>query len=220
LIISAAALVTSFYSYKESTRVSTLALATARQANDISIGRIHEYPEINIAATGNLSLLTLPQQHTVAWNIWNTGNKPITALTVRLIVLSGLTYSLALTPMDEPKLFGDFVDYKIMLGEQLPPDAFVRLHMTKPVLTYLRNLRGAYADQTAAYRSSLNVIILPHESGTTPPIQSLVKKDRDILSIDYIPAVLRSDEFGKYVDTLEETNPIYVCFDCSSKSQN
>jgi hypothetical protein len=103
------------------------------------------------------------------------------------------------------------VDYKIALVEQMPPGSIVRLDITKPVFTHLRNLGAAYADQAAVYRSSLNVILLPQESDTALPIQSPQQRDKDrrLLTVEYVPSVLKSEAIGRHIDSLKGDNPVY-----------
>jgi hypothetical protein len=208
LIISVVGIYSSYYFSRESSQESKLALDIARQANDISLGIVHDYPKLEITRNGDISLIELPKQ-SIVWGIRNIGNKPISALTLLMIPASGLTYSLR-TPMDAPKLVGGRVFHKMILKEQLLPDGLVDLHITKPVLAFLRNLRADYADPTAPYSSSINIRILPHEGDNASPIQSSGNKDWGLLSIEYIPADVNSDEFGRYINALEEDSPIFM----------
>jgi hypothetical protein len=208
-------IVTGFLSW-QSNKTSSQALAVSTQANEIAVGRLREYPRIEIHASDDEARASARTDEElkklkIAWNVWNTGNKMISAFTLEIIAMRGLTYSLDLRPMDEPKELGDVTNYKIALAEQVTPDAIVRLDITKPILTHLRNLTAQYKEPTTAYRSALYVAVLPQESETTLPIQTPGQgnKDRQLLNVDYTPSVLKSEAGGQYIASLQPNNSIF-----------
>jgi hypothetical protein len=111
LIISAISLGVSIFFSSESARISSLALATARQANDIAAGRLREYPRIDIhVSDADLSASARTDEELrklrIVWNVWNTGTKIIIAFGLQIIAIPPLTYSLELIPMDERRDLG------------------------------------------------------------------------------------------------------------------
>jgi hypothetical protein len=141
LAISIIALITSLTTAKQSNEISTQALAVAKQANDIAVGRAREYPQIAIESYTQDVKFASPddvKRNEVVWFVENEGNTPISGFQVKVVGLSGLTYSLE-NPQEQHRDLPTS-SQQIKFDEQLTPKGFVRLDIKRTVIDYLRNL--------------------------------------------------------------------------------
>ena len=211
--VSLFALWFSISSTKQSNEIAAQALAISKQANDIAVGRTREYPLTEIGEVRSkgsaFTSVDAAKNAEILLTIKNRGNVPISGVQLLVIGLSGLTYSLE----DATEQYRDLssLRYTIAFDEQLTPNGIAHLDIKVPILKYLHNLNPPFAHPNVVHRSVFNVVVLSKRAGEDLPIQTpgLPVKDREIITVEYIPAIIHSQEFGSF---LESQKPMYSVF--------
>ncbi|RNC67290.1 MAG: hypothetical protein ED859_15190 [Desulfuromonadales bacterium] len=209
VIISVVAIVVAVIGTRTSSKIATEALETARQANDISLGRLKEPPAVEIVSVTAQELdftdpKVLSEDLKTIIQVRNIGKVPIDGLSVELIGISPLTYpidnfSQVVRPL--PSVLKD-----ISLKTILQPEALANIDLRLLVLLYLEELDKQIQDKQLTFHSTINIVLHPKAIGDTLPsgvLSAITKKDRVIIKIRFKEAILSSD---KAIELLKSKN--------------
>lgn len=201
-IISVAALFVAINGTESSTKIATEALETARQANEISLGKIREPAVIEFedksekAFEFNLtSAIDLDKEFSLIVMLFNKGNSPVDALTMKIIGVMPLTY-----PLDAPdEVIRPLpaIDVTVNFKTLFLPEALAHIDMRHALLKYLSKLAEQITDKNRTYITSANLLILPKALkdpvfAEAPPLLTRYN-DRRLINITFIPSMLESE---------------------------
>jgi hypothetical protein len=200
----------------ESNSIAKQALAAASEANQIAKGHAREYPAIELMADDEDTNFVLK----TASDLWvderlftviNRGPKPLSGVQLKLIPMSGLIYSLD-SPDETYKGAFDRLTLPIKFDEALLPGGMAHFDIRLPATQFQHQCKIPFKDGSKVYRMVMNVVILPYEVGEELPIQAPMQRnlaDRTLVSVDYVPNVLWSEETAKALSTRKQIARVF-----------
>jgi hypothetical protein len=219
LVVSLGALWISVMGTRSSVSISSEALQTARQANDIALGRLRE-PSIIEFAEGGLSQAfkfdfttpgALSQPLTQYFTVRNSGRTNIDAISIEAIGIEPLTYLLADPGQDIKHLPSINIDFKFRAA--LLPDGLAHIDIRKLVLEYLAKLEPLLPIKDGIYISSINIVLTPKATTENTPTgapSSLSKNDRRLISVQFIPTLMNSEEAKQIINDPQIPNRVFT----------
>jgi len=158
------------------------ALNTARQANDITLGRIRESPIVEIYSYEkdvidftNIDLLN--EKLKIKISIKNSGEVAIDGLAMEVIGITPFTY-----PTNDPdNEVRPLPSVKVDVGLEtiIQPLALAHIDMRVPILKYLKELGKKIKDKSMTYKTTINVVLMPKSVGDSLPSGVLSEDTRD-----------------------------------------
>ena len=217
--VSCGALWISVSGTQSSITISSEALQTARQANDIALGRLRE-PSIIEYSEGELSdrfnfdftapgALSQPLQQ--YFTVRNSANTNIDAISIEAIGIEPFTYPLSNPGQPVRPLPYINIDFKFRTA--LQPDGFAHIDIRKIVLEYLTKLAPLLTIKDGVYTTSINMVLTPKATTETTPIgasSALSKNDRRLIEIKFTPDLLNSEEARAIVKDSEIQNRVFI----------
>jgi len=198
-VISIAAFLVAKYSSKNSLKIAMEALKTARQANDIALGRISEPPVVEIFSKHDEIMefsdpAGLIEDLKLVISIQNSGKVAIDAIGMELIGIVPLTYLVE----DATKEVRPLPSVKIIidLDAMILSKGLAHIDMRLPILLYLERLVEFLPDTSKIYITSINVVLSPKAKGDDVPSgvpSGITKKDRTLITVKFDPAVMEAD---------------------------
>lgn len=216
-IISIVALYSATTGTDATNKIAAEALKIARQANAISLGVAREPAVVEFADPNDSSYFTFDFTDTKAFKgdlkeivtIRNTGEKPVDALGVEVIGVDGLTYSLS-----DPMARIDHLPYysaRLNLTSALQPGALAHIDVRSFILNYLTKLTPILPHNEGTYSAVVNIVLAPKAINEPTPIPagSVTKNDRRLLTIKFLPSVIRSPEANSVLESKEIPQRIF-----------
>ncbi len=198
LIISIIALLVSTSSSNNNARIVAEALQTARQANEIALGRIYEPPVVEIYSRHQKPMsfvdansLDLDLEYVVS--IRNKGKVPVDALGLELIGIQPFTY-----PVNDPRQsINPLPAYKqtLELDTAISPGGLAHIDLRRPILMYLLKLRKVLNDQSMEYSTDINIVLSPRATGQNTPLAiplDLKVRDRVQITVVFHSSIVES----------------------------
>jgi hypothetical protein len=217
--VSGGALWISISGTQSSITISSEALQTARQANDIALGRLRE-PSIIEYSEGELSdrfdfdftvpgALSQPLQQ--YFTVRNSGKTNIDGISIEAIGIEPFTYPLSNPGQPVRPLPYINIDFKFRTA--LQPDGFAHIDIRKIVLEYLTKLAPLLTIKDGVYTTSINIVLTPKATTETTPIgasSALSKNDRRLIEVKFTPDLLNSQEARAIVKDSEIQNRVFI----------
>jgi len=218
LVVSGIALIVAILGTRSSTRLSTEALQTARQANNIALGLVREPAIIEFSFSNKQHFffdLTIPgslnEQLKKIITIKNVGKKSIDSIAFEIIGIEGLTHLTSdITQQIKPL---PFINAKLDLKTALQPGGMMHIDFRKYLLDYLQKLEPVLQDKQAKYTAVINVVLAPKAVDEPVPAGvplHLTRDDRRLLTISFVPTILASPEAQ---EVLQESTVAHRVFD-------
>jgi hypothetical protein len=217
LLISIASLYVAYDGAKSSNTLAAQALATARQANEIALGRIRE-PSIlqfsgsdennykfNFTSTTDLERELHPSVY-----LTNDGKKAVEGAVFEVVGIEPLTYR-----VDDPSISVKQLPSIILtatFNSAVQPGGAVHFDIKKMVLQYLAKLATQITDKNATYNTVVNVVITPKGLGEAVAVGAPTKfspRDREILTIVFKANVLDSEVAKKILSEPYVPNRVF-----------
>jgi hypothetical protein len=202
-IISVTAMILSQKNSRDTTRIATEALTVAHQANEISLGRVHEQPQIEIYDfPKSVTLISIPDlsREQEGVSLMNVGKIPVSGIEILLIGVPGLIYRLA-NP-DETYKEMPTQTSKIEFDQQLAPTALAHISLKPAVVKFLGTNGIVLKSPDEKYRMTINIVIIPQRTGENQPVQQEGGKDRELMNVDFIPTLLKGKEASEMATTM------------------
>jgi hypothetical protein len=202
LVVSFIALIVAVLGMRSSTRLSTEALETARQANNIALGLVREPALIEYAFSDSKRFLfdfTTPRSLTEELKqiitVKNGGKKSIDSIAFEFIGIEGLTY-LASDPTQQIRPLPS-TNAKLEMKTAIQPEGLAHIDVRKYLLVYLTKLEPILANKEAEYSIGINVVMAP--KAVDEPVHAgaplhLTKDDRRLITVSFVPIILTSKE--------------------------
>jgi hypothetical protein len=217
LLVSVAALFISIVGTRSSTKISSEALETARQANDIALGRIRDPAVVEFAFSDKerfsfdftrASPLAEELKHIVTIN--NVGKANADGLAFEAIGIVPLTF-LTSDPHKEIKPLPS-TSLAVPFRSMLRPGGIAHVDVRKLFLQYLAKLEPQLSEKGAVYSTVINIVIDP--KALTDPIPSgapshLTKNDRRFATVLFSPSVLLSEEARRVLAEADVPHRVY-----------
>ncbi|GEM_PF-1772655 len=217
LIVSGFALYVAFSSSKTTNEISAEALKTARQANEISLGLAREPAVVEFAFSDSsrfefdfTDANSLTDELKRIVTVQNAGKKPVDALAIEVIGISGLTYLLSDPTVQIEKL--PAYSARLDLKSALQPQALAHIDVRNYLLNYLEKLSPKLPQGAGPYSTVVNMVLAPkatNEPTPSPAGLDATKDDRRLLTIKFSPAVLQSSEARAVLETKEVPHRVY-----------
>jgi hypothetical protein len=194
LAISIAAFILTTRQTMQNQEATSQAIALARQANDIALGRTQEYPRVHARGPDSFEILrtgSLPAAELFV-SVENRGTLPVAAVQVALQGVSGLTYATGDYRQVDAERFVELRE-TVQFSEQLTPGTGVDVDILGMVLRYLRSLELRLTPGVQ-YTSVLQVRVLAQTEVDDLPVRSPDQTDEIRLSVVFTPEALDSAE--------------------------
>jgi len=201
LAVSIISIYVAYDGVKSSNAISAEALATARQANEIALGRTREPALLQFTEYAKdqyefsfLSPNDLERELHAYADLSNNGKKPVEGAVIEAVGIGPLTYRL-----DDPTIAVKelpSIVYNAAFNSAVQPDGMVRLDMRKPILQYLLKLAPSIQDKDAIYRTSVNVVVTAKGLGEQVAVGAPIKnspRDRMLFTIQFRASIVDSD---------------------------
>jgi len=201
LAISMISLYVAYDGIKSTNEISAQALATARQANEIALGRTREPALLQFSAYSTasydfdfLSPKELERELHLYVNLHNDGKKPVEGAVIEVVGIRPLTYKLY-----EPSNGIDelpAVIYSTSFNSAVQPGGSVHLDIRKLILQYLVKLGPKIQDKDAIYRTVVNVVVTAKGLGEPVAVGAPIKdspRDRQLFTIQFRARILDSE---------------------------
>lgn len=219
LLVSVCALWVAVSGARSSLGVATEALTSARQANDIALGRLREPSIVEFAfaqKSGGFDFdftdpeaLSEPLKQIIT--IHNAGNTNVDSVSIEVIGIEPLTY-LLLDPSLEIRSLPS-IDVDIRFRSVLQPDGLAHIDVRKMILEYLVAIGPKLPDRNAVYVSMINVVLAPKsisESAAIGATSTLTGDDRRFLAVKFIPSVIEGDQATQILNSSEVKTRVYA----------
>lgn len=214
-LLSVVSLFVAYESAKSSNEIALQALATATQANDISLGSLREPSAFQFSDGGakEIDLRTtaaLEQELKLYVALQNDGKKIIDGAVFEAIGIEGLTYL-----EDEPNLVVrelPSVFHTAAFNLAVQPAGFVHYDIRKLVLQYLQKLAAKTPNKTATYRTVINVVVTPKTLGESIPVgapSKLTPRDRVLFTVQFKPSVIETEMAKKILNESFVPNRVF-----------
>jgi len=198
IAISVVALLVAKSGSEKSSLIASEALKTARQSNDIALGRLRESPVIEIFSYDELldftNVKVLKEKLKITIGIRNSGEVAIDGLSMELIGIEPLTYP-EHNPDNEIRPLPS-IKANLGLDTTIQPDALTHIDMRIPLLRYLKELSDIVIEKNTIYKTVINVILQPKAIGDSLPsgvLSSDTQHDRKLIKLRFKPEVLNSE---------------------------
>lgn len=202
LLVSFAALWVAISGARTSASTSNEALQTARQANDIALGRLREPSVVEFAFSkdsDNFKLnFTTPSQLSKSLSkiitIHNAGKTNIELIAIEAVGIQPLTYPIHETTHEIEEL--PTVNMDVKLRTALPPDGLANIDVRKIILEYLSALEPALEFKESLYTTTINIVLAPKsisESTAIGATSDLTQDDRRLLHVQFVPSIIATE---------------------------
>lgn len=201
IFISVAAVYYAYDGTRASNDIAMQALKTARQANEISLGKIREPSILQFSYDSEkkfhfnfTSASDLEYELKLYIDLTNDGNKVVEGAAFEVVGIDSLTYS-----VDDPSIRLKNLpstNLTVTFNSAVQPEGAVRLDIRKLVLQYLRKLELQDYDKNAIYSAAVNVVTTARGLGEPIAVGAPTKsspRDRQLLTIFFKPSVIDSD---------------------------
>lgn len=201
ILISVLAIYFAYDGTKSSNAIAMQALETARQANEIALGRIREPSILQFSDDDErkfhfnfTSAAELEREENSFIYFTNDGKKPVEGAVFDVIGIDSLTYSL-----DAPSIRVENLpstNLTVTFNSAVQPAGAVRLDVRKFLLQYLKMLADKVPDKNSTYNTVVNVVIVPRALGESIAVGAPTKsspRDRKLLTIIFKANVIDSD---------------------------
>lgn len=195
VVISVVALLVAKSGADRSTSIANEALQTARQSNDIALGRLREPPVVEIYSYDMILDFTdseiLKEELKVKISIRNPGKVAIDGLSMELIGIKPFTYpehnpDNAIHPLPSIKV-------NVGLDTIIQPGGAAHIDMRIPILQYLVKLAELINQEKIIYRTAINIVLKPKAIGDPLPskvLSSDTMNDRKLIVVRFHPDIL------------------------------
>ena len=217
LIVSVFALYVAFSSTKTTNEIAAEALKTARQANEISLGLAREPAVVEFVFSDSSRFefdftepSALSDELKRIVTIQNAGKKPVDALAIEVIGISGLTYLLSDPSVQVEKL--PAYSARLDLKSAMQPQSLAHIDVRKYLLNYLAKLSLSLPKDAGPYSTVVNMVLAPkamNESTPSPAGLGITKNDRRLLTIKFSPSLLQSPEARAVLESTEVPHRVY-----------
>jgi hypothetical protein len=213
--LSVASLFVAYESAKSSNEIALQALATATQANEISLGRLREpsafqFSDGGIKEIDLRSTATLEQELKLYVSLRNDGKKIIDGAVFEVIGIEGLTYledAPNLVVRELPSFF-----HTAAFNLAVQPAGFVHYDIRKLVLQYLQKLATKTPDKNSTYRTVINVVVTPKALGESIPVgapSKLTPRDRVLFTVQFKPSIIETEMAKKILNESFVPNRVF-----------
>lgn len=219
LMVSGGALWISVSGTESSIKIASEALQSARQANDIALGRLREPSIIEFTESGTSKYFqfdfttpgALSQSLKQYFTVRNSGQTNIDALSIEVIGIEPFTYLLANPGQSIEPLPYINIDFKFRTA--LQPNGAAHIDIRKIVLEYLAKLASQLTMKNGVYTTSINIVLTPKATTETTPIgapSELSKNDRRMISVKFTPELISSEEAKQLIKDSEIQNRVFI----------
>ncbi|MBF6028540.1 hypothetical protein ICY20_12425 [Pseudomonas sp. P115] len=211
-LVSLGALWVALSGAKSSLSVATEALTTARQANDIALGKLREPSIVEFAFSYTAGkdtfdftdpkVLIEPLEQFIT--LHNVGKTNVDAIHIEVIGLAPLTYLL-----DDPTLEIrplPSIDMDVKFKSVLQPNGLVNIDIRKMILEYLVALEPKLEEKHGVYTTAINVVLAPKSISEDVAIgatSDLTRDDRRLLVVKFFPALIETPEAREILSGVE-----------------
>jgi hypothetical protein len=213
--LSIASLFVAYESAKSSNEIALQALATATQANEISLGRLREPSAFQFADGGTKEIdlrttATLEQELRLYVALQNDGKKIIDGAVFEAIGIEGLTYvedESNLVIRELPSVF-----HNATFNLAVQPAGVVHYDIRKLVLQYLQKLADKTPNKNLTYKTVINVVVTPKALGESIPVgapSKLTPRDRVLFTVQFKPSVIETEMAKKILSDSFVPNRVF-----------
>jgi hypothetical protein len=214
MLISVVALLVASSGTDKSTAIATEALASARQANEIALGKLRASPIVEIFSSKDFYDFTsadeLKEPMKVIISISNSGEVPIDGLRMELIGIEPFTYKDGEADIPIRSLPSIYFDGKI--GTMILPNGLAHIDIRIAILQYLVNLEKILPEKNSSYRTTINIVLMPKAAGEALPTGVRSKDTRDdrmLVTVHFHPSILSSDLAKRLLSETENAHRVY-----------
>lgn len=201
LLISIASLYVAYDGAKSSNALAAQALATARQANEIALGKIREPSILQFSGSDEnnykfnfTSATDLERELHFYVDLTNDGKKAVEGAVFEVVGIEPLTYR-----ADDPSISLKQLPSTILtatFNSAVQPGGAVHFDIRKLVLQYLVKLAMQIPDKNSTYNTVVNIAITAKGLGETVAAGAPTKfspRDRKLLTIVFKASILDSE---------------------------
>lgn len=214
VLISVVALLVARSGSDRSLEIAKEALASARSANEIALGKIRALPIVEIYNYDEFYDLTvadvLYEPLKIKMSIRNSGEIPIDAISMELIGIEPLTFQD--NDQDRPIRSLPSIHFDGKIKTMILPDGLAHVDIRIALLKYLVELEKILPDKDASYRTTMNLVLIPKAVGEELPsgVRSEdSREDRKLVTVHFTPSVLSSDIAKKLLVDPENAHRVY-----------
>jgi len=217
LLVSAIAVINSRTAAQSSLDVANEALSTARQTNDIALGRVREPAVVEFAARQGDEFefdftndVLTAEELEYCIMVRNSGKVSVDVISFEAVGITPFTY--LMTDPDEPIRPLPSISLRVNLRSALQPGALANIDYRKIVLKYLEKLEPRLQDKDSIYNTVINLVMDPKAVNHTVPFGApgtLTKDDRRMLIVKFKPSVVYGEKAKIILDESEIPNRVY-----------
>lgn len=216
-LVSVFALYVAHSSSKTTNKIASEALKTARHANDISLGLAREPAIVEFSFSDSARFEFdftdangLVEELDKTVTIQNVGNRPVDALAIELIGISGLTHLVSDVTAQVAKL--PSYSARLDLKSALQPNSLAHIDVRHYLLAYLTRLTQNLPEGAGPYTTVVNMVLAPKAINEPTPVSAgidVTKNDRRLLAVTFTPAILLSPQAKAVLETTEIPHRVY-----------
>ena len=217
ILISVLAIYFAYDGTKSSNKIAMQALDTARQANEIALGRIREpailqfsYDDERKFHFNFTSANELEREESSFIYLTNDGKKAVEGAAFEVIGMESFTYNLDTNTIHVGNL--PYTNFTLTFNSAVQPNGAIRIDVRKFLLQYLNMLGNNISDKNATYKTIVNVVVVPRALGESIAVGAPTKsspRDRHLFTIVFKANVVESDSAKKILEESYVSHRIY-----------
>lgn len=218
LLLAAGGLFVSYKSMQKSDEIAIQALEISKASNEIALGTRKEPAPLEFSTYDKESLqfdLTDPSslegELTHVIRLSNRGRVPVSGISVDLIGIEPLTYSLA-SPGDSVRPLPSLT-WKLDFNSAVLPSGAVAIDMRKPLLLYLQRLSSQLDEQRAIYITSINFVISTRALGDSDfmgAADASKVRDRELITVKFRPDIVSKSRAIAILTDIAQPHRVYT----------